>query len=100
MIGQSFTLLLEKIEVVILTKMGFPTLRPISTGALIIELKPTIKYLGLTLNSEMSFPEQKSSSGQGYRSFDHMSANGKRYGVCSSLRYEVMLVARDCILSI
>lgn len=72
MIGQSFTLLLEKIEVVILTKMGFPTLRPISTGVLIIELKPMIEYLGLAVDLEMRFPEQKSRSGEGYRSSDHI----------------------------
>ena len=58
MTAHGFNLALEKTEVVILTRRRIPTLRPISIGELTIESKPAVKYLGLMLDSKMSFFEQ------------------------------------------
>ena len=47
----------EKTGVVILTKRRIPRIRTISVGDALIESKPCVKYLGVLLDSRMSFSE-------------------------------------------
>lgn len=52
------SLVLEKTECVILTKGRVPTILPFQVGETMILSVPTVNYLGMMIESKMSFLEQ------------------------------------------
>lgn len=58
MAAHGLTLALSKTEVVVLTKKRIPTILPVRVGEEIVVSKPAAKYLGVMIDSKLSFFEQ------------------------------------------
>lgn len=58
MSAHGLSLALQKTEVVVLTKKRIPTIVPVRVGGEVVTTKPATKYLGLMIDTKLSFSEQ------------------------------------------
>lgn len=97
--SHGLTLALGKTEVVVLTKKRIPTVIPVRVGDEVVESKAAVKYLGVMIDSKMTFFEQikrtADKAAKGVMSLSRLMAN---IGGPRSSRRRLLMAAVQSVL--
>ena len=79
MLSHGLTLAIRKTDFIVLTKKRIPTIIAVCVGDEVVELKPAAKYLGVMIDSKLSFFEQTKltvdKAAKGLMRFSRLMAN-------------------------